>query len=113
VKEYVLRSNPATTPTNESRKPDDAGYLSRGERVYLKIVQHESGREIPAEAFEKKKAERDLLTPQSIPIADLLERVGMRAYADSKLSMVGLLSGIEEPMIDFRNIMFIPAVAKR
>jgi hypothetical protein len=87
--------------------------MSRGERVYLKIVQDESGREIPAEAFEKKKAERDLLMSQSIHIADMLESVGVKAYGASNLTMVGLLTGIEEPMINFRNIVFIPAVAKR
>ena len=122
-----IRPSPktATHPTNENRKPDDAGsrdsatgtdgcgYLSKGERVYLEIVAAESGREIPAEAFEKKKAERDLLMAQSIHIADMLESVGVKAYGESKLTMVGLLSGIEEPMIDFRNIVFIPAVAKR
>jgi hypothetical protein len=125
VKEYVLRPRTATHQTNECRKPDDAGsrdsatgtdgcgHLSRGERVYLKIVQDESGREIPEEAFEKKRAERDLLMAQSIHIADMLESVGVPAYGESKLTMVGLLTGIEEPMIDFRNIVFIPAVAKR
>ncbi len=125
MKTYVLHSNPATTPTKENRTQSDAGsrdsatgadyvrYLSKGERVYLKIVENESGREIPAEAFEKKKAERDLLMAQSIHIADMLEGVGVKAYGESKLTMVGLLTGIEEPMIDFRNIVFIPAVAKR
>lgn len=92
---------------------DGCGYLSAGERVYLEIVAAESGREIPAEAFEKKQAERELLMTQSIHIADMLESVGVKAYGESKLTMVGLLSGIEEPLIDFRNIVFIPAVAKR
>lgn len=125
MRAYVLHSNPATTPTKENRTQSDAGsrdsatgadgvrYLSKGERVYLKIVENESGREIPVEAFEKKKAERDLLMAQSIHIADMLESVGVKAYGESKLTMVGLLTGIEEPMIDFRNIVFIPAVAKR
>ncbi len=125
MKAYALRPQTATHPTNESRKPDDAVsrvsatgtdgcvFLSKGERVYLEIVAAESGREIPAETFEKKKAERDLLMAQSIHIADMLESVGVRAYGESKLTMVGLLTGIEEPMIDFRNIVFIPAVAKR
>lgn len=125
MRKYLLRPNPATTPTKEARKPDDAGsrdsatgtdgcgQLSKGERVYLKIVENESGREIPAEAYEKKKAERDLLISQSIHIADMLESVGVKAYGESNLTIVGLLTGIEEPMIAFRNIVFIPAVAKR
>ncbi len=125
MRQSVLRPQTATNPTKEDRTPDDAGsrasatgtdgcgHLSRGERVYLKIVQDESRREIPVEAFEKKKAERDLLMAQSIHIADMLESVGVKAYGESKLTMVGLLTGIEEPMIDFRNIVFIPAVAKR
>lgn len=125
MKTYKLHRNPATHSTTESRRPDGAGsrdsasgtdgcgFLSAGERAYLEIVASESGREIPAEAFEKKKAERDLLMSQSKHIADMLESVGVKAYGESKLTMVGLLSGIEEPMIDFRNIVFIPAVAKR
>lgn len=125
MKEYVLRPRTTTLQTNECRKPDDAGsrdsatgtdgcgHLSRGERVYLKIVQDESGREIPEEAFKKKAAEHALLMSQSVHIADMLESVGVKAYGESKLTMVGLLSGIEVPMIDFRNIVFIPAVAKR
>jgi hypothetical protein len=125
VREYVLRQRTATHLTKEDRKPDDAGSrdsatgtdgcvrLTKGERVYLEIVAAESGREVPEEAFEKKKAERNLLMAQSLHIADMLESVGVKAYGESKLTMVGLLSGIEEPMIDFRNIVFIPAVAKR
>ncbi len=92
---------------------DGCGYLTAGERDYLEIVAAESGREVPAEIFEKKKAERDLLMAQSIHIAGMLESVGVKAYGESKLTMVGLLTGIEEPLIDFRNIVFIPAVAKR
>lgn len=125
MKAYALRPKTANHPPKESRKPDDAGsrasatgtdgcaYLSQGERVYLEIVAAESGREIPAEAFQKKQAERALLMAQSIHIADMLESVGVKAYGESKLTMVGLLSGIEEPLVDFRNIVFIPAVAKR
>lgn len=79
----------------------------------MKIVEAESGREISEEAFERKKAERDLLMQQSLHIADMLESVGVKAFGESKLTMVGLLTGIEEPMVDFRNIVFIPAVAKR
>ena len=125
MREYFLRPKTATHPPKENPKPDGAGsrdsatgmdgcgFLSKGERVYLEIVEAESGREIPEEAFERKKAERDLLMAQSIHIADMLESVGVKAYGESKLTMVGLLTGIEEPMIDFRNIVFIPAVAKR
>lgn len=125
MKEYFLPSKIAPNSTKENSKLDDAvsrasatgtdacGFLSAGEREYLKIVAAESRREIPAEVFEKKKAERDLLMAQSVHIADMLESVGVRAYGESNLTMVGLLSGIEEPLIDFRNIVFIPVVAKR
>lgn len=125
MKEYFLRPSSATSPQNKTEKRSDAGsrdsatgadasrYLSNGERTYLRIVQQESGREISQEAYERKKAERDLLMAQSLHIADTLEAVGVRAYGNSKLIMLGLLSGIEEPLVDFRNIVFIPAVAKR
>ncbi len=125
MKDYILRSKPNTTRTDKTAKQSDAGsrasatgtdaraFLSGGDWAYLKIVKEESGREISAEAFERKKAERDLLMQQSLHIADMLESVGVKAYGESKLTMVGLLTGIEEPMVDFRNIVFIPAVAKR
>ena len=125
MREYTLRPSPSTTPTKKTAQQSDAGsrdsatgtdaraFVSRGDWAYLKIVEEESGREISAEAFECKKAERDLLMQQSLHIAGLLESVGVRAYGESKLTMVGLLTGIEEPMVDFRNIVFIPAVAKR
>jgi hypothetical protein len=121
----VLRHEPLPYPQKDSARPSDAGTRdsatgadasrgwTAGERAYLKIVAEESGREIPQEVFERKQAERRLLMDQSLHIADMLESVGIRAYGDSKLTMVGLLSGIEEPLVDFRNIVFIPAVAKR
>lgn len=37
----------------------------------------------------------------------------LKACGESKLTMVGLISGIEQALVDFRNIVFIPAVAKR
>jgi hypothetical protein len=126
VRKYILHPKPnTTTAKTETAQQSDAGsrdsatgtdaraFLSRGDWAYLKIVEQESGREITAEAFERKKAERDLLMQQSMHIADLLESVGVKAFGQSKLTMVGLLTGIEEPMVDFRNIVFIPAVAKR
>lgn len=124
MKEYFLHQ-PATHHQTEPQKPSDAGSrdsatgmdgsapLSWGERVYLEIVQNESGREISEEAFANKQAERAKLRAQSLHIAALLESEGEKAYGESKLTMVGLLTGIEEPMIDFRNIVFIPEVAKR
>lgn len=125
MKEYFLRSEPTPNPPKQTEKQPDAGsrgsatgagvarFLTAGELAYLRIVRDESGREIPQEAFERKKAERDLLMAQSLHIADMLESAGIKAYGESKLTMVGLLSGIEEPLVDFRNIVFIPAVAKR
>ena len=125
MREYILHQKPTphTLRDNEQRSgagsrasatgTDDDRYLTKGELAFLRIVQQESGRNISPEAFERKKSERDLLMSQSVHIADMLESVGVRAYGESKLTMVGLLTGIEEPMIDFRNIVFIPAVAKR
>lgn len=89
------------------------GFIPEIEREYLRIVAARSGEEIDEETFKRKTKERELLMAQSVAIADKLESVGVRAYGDSKLTMVGLISGIEEPLIDFRNIVFIPAVAKR
>jgi hypothetical protein len=125
LKRYVLRLEPNPYLPKEAARPSDAGTRdsatgadasrgwTAGERAYLKIVEEESRREIPQEVFERKQAERRLLMDQSLHIADMLESVGIRAYGESKLTMVGLLSGIEEPLVDFRNIVFIPAVAKR
>jgi hypothetical protein len=125
LKRYVLRREPDPHLPKEAARPSDAGTRgsatgadasrgwTAGERAYLKIVEEESRREIPQDVFERKQTERRLLMDQSLHIADMLESVGIRAYGDSKLTMVGLLSGIEEPLVDFLNIVFIPAVAKR
>ena len=88
-------------------------YIPEAERQYLEIVAARSGEEIDEETFFRKRKERELLTAQSVSIADKLESVGVKAYGESKLTIVGLISGIEEDLIDFRNIVFIPAVAKR
>lgn len=95
------------------RRTAKEGFIPEAERQYLEIVAKRSGEEIDEEAFQRKQQERKKLMDQSVSIADKLESVGVRAYGDSKLTIVGLISGIEEELIDFRNIVFIPAVAKR
>ncbi len=89
------------------------GYIPEHEREYLRIVAERSGEEIDEETFERKKKEYELLIAQSVSIADKLESVGVRAYGKSLITFVGLISGIEQEMIEFRNIVFIPAIAKR
>ncbi|MCB1093418.1 MAG: hypothetical protein KDL87_17905, partial [Verrucomicrobiae bacterium] len=68
---------------------------------------------LPAEAFEARNESRRLLLAQSYRIADGLESEGIKAYGASKLSLVGVCSGEVVELPDFRNIVFIPAVAQR
>ncbi|MBK1855748.1 hypothetical protein JO972_12315 [Verrucomicrobiaceae bacterium 5K15] len=95
------------------RRTAKEGFIPESERQYLEIVAKRSGEEIDEETFQRKQQDREKLKAQSVAIADKLESVNVRAYGDSKITLVGLISGIEEELIDFRNIVFIPMVAKR
>lgn len=87
--------------------------LSAAERVFLEISEAQTGRELPDDVKERQDAARALLLAQSYRIADALESQGIRAYGESKLTLVGVLSGKTVELPDFRNIVFIPSVAQR
>ena len=118
VKPYKLKRtraeiSPEADACDSVRRAGEIQKITLAESQYLERVAERSGVEIDDETFERKKKEREYLMAQSVSIADKLESVGVKAYGASNLTMVGLISGIEEKLIDFRNIVFIPAVAKR
>lgn len=83
------------------------------DREYLDLCRTNSGQVVDLEYFEKSKEDRKRLVEQSNWIAEQLESVGVKAFGDSNLSIVGLCSGIVQKLPDFRNIVFIPVVAAR
>ena len=87
--------------------------LSAAERVFLEICKAQTGRELPEDIKERQNQARALLLAQSFRIADALQSEGIPAYGDSKLTLVGVLSGECVELPDFRNIVFIPSVAQR
>lgn len=87
--------------------------LSRAEREYLEICRRESGEEVDLEQYERTQAQRALLEQQSKSIGEKLESVGVKSFEETKLHIIGLISGIAEPITAYRNIVFLPSVAAR
>jgi hypothetical protein len=71
-----------------------------------------SGKQVPIDVWNKRQARQNKLTEQSHDVAQKLEVEGFGAYVESDLTLVGLHSGLSKPVESFRNITFIPAVAK-
>lgn len=87
--------------------------LSPAERVFIEICKAQTGRELPDDIKERQNQARALLLAQSYRIARALESEGIPAFGESKLTLVGVLSGECIELPDFRNIVFIPSVAQR
>ncbi|MFC5049555.1 hypothetical protein ACFPK9_02840 [Rubritalea spongiae] len=87
--------------------------VSQAEREYLEICRRESGEEVDLEQYEKTQAQRTLLEAQSKSIGEKLESVGVKSFEDTKLHIIGLITGIAEPITSYRNIVFLPSVAAR
>ncbi|MDP0490979.1 MAG: hypothetical protein Q7Q71_08025 [Verrucomicrobiota bacterium JB023] len=77
------------------------------------MCREQSGRELDPELKKVQDENRSRLISQSFRIADALEAEGIKAYGASKMSLLGVLSGQVVELPDFRNIVFIPAVAQR
>jgi len=82
-------------------------------QAYLEICAEETGKELPPEVLERRTKDRELLLMQSHRIAEALESEGIKAYGPAKLCLLGICSGEVVELPDFRNIVFIPAVAQR
>lgn len=116
---YVLRSqsvNPALPDADARDSGRGAGNpdgLTDAERKFLEICIERTGEELPADLHAQRVRYRELLFGQSHRIAESLEGEGIRAFGDSKLTLVGICSGEMKEIPDFRNVVFIPAVAQR
>lgn len=86
---------------------------SAAEFAYLQICKEQTGRELDPELKKAQDENRLRLIEQSFRIADSLEAEGINAFGDSKMALLGILSGEIVELPDFRNIVFIPAVAQR
>ena len=71
-----------------------------------------SGRVVPIDKFNETQARLNRLEQQSHEIAQKLESEGIQAYEENDLTLVGLHSGMSKKLECFRNITFIPSVAK-
>lgn len=71
-----------------------------------------SGKQVPIDVFNKTQARGNRLVEQSHDVAQKLESQGIQAYVENDLTLVGLHSGMSKKVENFRNIVFIPSVAK-
>ncbi len=116
---YVLDSPCVNSPLPDAdargsgRGAGNADRLTDAERKFLEICVERTGEELPADLHAQRVRYRQLLFEQSHRIAQSLENEGIRAYGDSKLTLVGICSGKTIEVPDFRNVVFIPAVAQR
>ena len=81
---------------------------------YLDICKDRVGDYIEQGAFFEQQLTRKQLREQSLEIANKLESVGVPAFEkDTDISLVGLASGESIQLDSFRQINFIPSVAKK
>lgn len=79
---------------------------------FEEFVARKSGIEVPLDAWNKSQAEKVRRDQQTYDVADKLELAGVSAYTDTDLTIVGLNTGMHRKVDSFRNITFLPAVAK-
>jgi hypothetical protein len=81
---------------------------------YLDVCKDRVGDHIEQGAFYEQELARRELRNQSREIANKLESVGIRAYEnDTDITLVGLATGEAIQLDSFRQINFIPSVAKK
>ena len=82
--------------------------------LYLDVCKDRVGDHIEQGSFYEQQLTRKQLRDQSREIANKLESVGISAYEkDTDISLVGLASGESIQLDSFRQINFIPSVAKK
>lgn len=82
--------------------------------LYLDVCKDRVGDYIEQGAYFEQQQTRKQLREQSVEIADKLESVGIPAYEkDTDISLVGLASGESIQLDSFRQINFIPSIAKK
>lgn len=79
---------------------------------FEEFVARKSGIQVPIDAWNKRNAQNNKLEAQSFEVADKLESQGVSAYVENDLTLVGLNTGMHKPVHNFRNITFLPSVAK-
>ena len=80
---------------------------------YPKIAAQLSGQMSDFENWQKGQAFHSKLLEQSHQIADKLESVGVESYVEQDLTLFGLHSRSFKKLPNFRNINFIPYVARK
>ena len=87
--------------------------LTPSENSYIGICKETTGKLVDPEQWSKGQNFRRKLHEQSLAIADKLESVGFDAYEDRDLTLVGLCSEQAIEITSFRQVRFIPEVARR
>ena len=80
---------------------------------YPRIASELSGKVGDLDKWEKGQAFNQKLLEQSHDIAEKLESEGIKAYIDQDLTLIGLHSRQAKRLPNFRNINFIPYMARK
>ena len=71
-----------------------------------------SGKQVPIDKWNETQARLNKLNEQSYLVAKKLEEQGIQAFVENDMTVIGLHSGMSKQLEGFRNITFIPSVAK-
>lgn len=110
------RVNPESASADaraSERGTADPDQLTEAETRFLELCLERTGEVIPEEEHAKRVRCQELLVEQSHRIAEALESQGIKAFGSAKLTLVGICSGDTRELPDFRNVVFIPAIAQR
>jgi hypothetical protein len=82
--------------------------------TFVQLCIEQTGRECDPNVFTKIQEEREVLDEQSNQLALMLEAEGIPAFDhEADVSIVGLSSGQEQHLQAFRQITFLPSVARK
>ena len=112
----TARVNPASPDADaraSERGTGDRDTLTEAEARFLELCLERTGEILPEDVHTKRVRCQELLLEQSFRIAEALESQGIKAFGEAKLTLVGICSGETRELADFRNIVFIPAIAQR
>ena len=80
----------------------------------LQLVRETAGDTIPDDCYDDMVERRTKLERQSFEVASKLQEGGVPAFDNkSDISVVSLITGQRKPVEGYRNITFIPVIAKK
>lgn len=109
----VRELNQVEAAAAELWREDDAPSSLAAAYSHNQIIALRTGKEADWEKWARAKARNAKLAEQTEKLAALLESEGIEAHRKSDVAMVGLVTGVEIRMGDYRPIRFLPLVAQR